>query len=152
MITLGNARELLLIEAVGDVVKLLDRVETLTCKLDAASAEAQHASDTLRAQAASMDARMAMLAEATKTHVLKHIAQRTDEMTRSAAGQQSRTMEALARTLFETGLRDALLRLGQFIDTRIAQRDLRGSLWTHAATAVVAAAATYVLMIYAASP
>jgi ABC-type transporter Mla subunit MlaD len=148
VITPGNARELLIIEALGDITKLLDRVEAVASGLEAASQAVLRASTDLQSLAAGLDARMAMLVEASKTHVAKHIAQRTDEMTRSAADQHNRAMEALAKALFETELRAALRQLGQFLDARIAQRNLREAFLTHLAVAAVVATATYGLMVY----
>lgn len=147
MITQGNARELLIIEALGDITKLLDRVEAVASGLEAASEEALRASTDLQSLAAGLDARMAMLVEASKTHVVKHIAQRTDEMTRSAADQQGRAMEALAKALFDTELRAALQRLGYVLDARLVQRNLRESILTHLAVAAVVATATYGLTV-----
>lgn len=147
MITQGNARELLIIEALGDITKLLDRVEAVASGLEAASEEALRASTDLQSLAAGLDARMAMLVEASKMHVVKHIAQRTDEMTRRAADEQGRAMEALAKALFDTELRAALQRLGYVLDARLAQRNLRESILTHLAVAAVVATATYGLTV-----
>jgi hypothetical protein len=148
VITQGNARELLIIEALGDISKLLDRVQAVSSGLEAASEKALTASSDLQSLAAGMDARMAMLVDASKTHVVKHIVQRTDEITRSAADKQSQAMEALAKALFDTELRAALQRLGHFMDARIARRNLRDAVLTHLAVAAAAVTATYGLMVY----
>lgn len=109
----GLAREALIVEVLGDMAALLDRIEKLGPALASTTGAITLASTKLEAQAASMEARMATLAAHTQEQVVKHIARRTTELVRSAAEAESRSMAAFARALLHAELNPALRSLIQ---------------------------------------
>jgi hypothetical protein len=109
----SSAREALLVEALGDVAVLLDRIETLGPVLASTADAIVLATARLEAQAASMEARMTTLAAHAQAQAIKHIARRTNELMHSAAEGESRSMAAFARALLHAELNPALRSLVQ---------------------------------------
>lgn len=145
---MSNAREALIAEALGELAVLLDRVEAVAPALDAAAQAAVQAGADLAAQAGALNGGVASVIENAKTQAIKHLARRTDELTRTAAETQARSMEAAARQLFREELAPAFQRLARSLDARGANH-ARRSWWTHAATAVAASAVTWSIAAYA---
>ena len=107
----STAREALIVEAIGEVAALIDRVEALAPALDASRLALVHASGELAGQVVAFENRMAAITENAKVQAVKHIARRTDEMARSSLDAQTRAMEEAARALFRTEVSPALQRL-----------------------------------------
>ena len=145
----STAREALIVEALGEVAALIDRVETLAPALDASHRALVQASAGLAHQVTAFEARMAAITENAKLTAVKHIARRTDEITRSSLDAQTRAMEEAARALFRAEVGPALQRLVMPLQhlTDLAQRGARPwERWaTHAATAALGCAATLAL-------
>ena len=145
----STAREALIVEAIGEVAALIDRVEALAPALDASRLALVRASGELAGQVVAFENRMAAITENAKVQAVKHIARRTDEMARSSLDAQTRAMEEAARALFRTEVSPALQRLVMPLQhlADLAHRGARPwERWlTHAATAAVASALTWVL-------
>jgi uncharacterized membrane-anchored protein len=145
----GSAREALIAEALGEVAALLDRVEAVGPTLDGSRLALIHASTELAGQVTAFESRMAGITENAKTQAVKHIARRTEEITRVSAEAQTRAMEEAARMLFRTEVGPALQRVAMPLQ-HLADLAHRGAHpwqnWlTHAATAVIASGLTWVL-------
>ena len=145
----SSAREALIAEALGEMAALLDRVEAVAPTLDASRLALIHASTDLAGQTTAFESRMAGITENAKVQAVKHIARRTDEITRVSAEAQTRAMEEAARMLFRTEVGPALQRFTMPLQhlADLAQRGARPwEYWlTHAATAVGASALTWAL-------
>lgn len=139
-----SAREALLVEAIGEVAALLNRVDALVPVLEARCAALIEASARLEANAAAADRHIATLTQASATHAVKHIARTTEEATRSAVAAQTRAMEETARELFKRELAPALQRFGQ-----IAGNANRCARWlAYAGTATLAAVITCATTVF----
>lgn len=139
-----GAREALLIEAIGEMVNLIDSMDRLTPELRAASGELGRASEGLRGSLAAFETQVLALCEKAKVQAVKHILARTDEAARLSIEQQSRAMADAARVAFGADLGATLQRL-QALQTRPVHR---WEPWlTHAAAAATASAATWTLAI-----
>ena len=144
-----TAREALLIEALGEMSEVLDRVDRLIPVLEVGQRRAVEAHGKLAAQMSTLEVRMAAAGEAAKTHVVSHIAQRTAQATRHSIDLQVRAMEEAARTLFIKelgpalqGLVQPLLRMQEVVQNIARIWDV----WlTHAATAAVASICTWLV-------
>lgn len=146
----SSAREALLVEALGDVAVLLDRIENVGAVIASTTDAIALAASKLEAQAALMDARMARLAEHAQTQAVKHIARRTTELVHSAAEAESRSMAAFARALLHTELYPALRSLVQSAQACAANCDSHASSrhrmwWVCAATASGSSILTWAL-------
>lgn len=149
MNNLSSAREAFIVETLGEVAALLDRVEAVAPALDVSRLALIHASTELADQVTAFERRMAGITENAKVQAVKHIARRTDEIARGAVETQNRVMEESARMLFRTEVGPALQRVAMPLQ-HLADLAHRGARpwqhWlTHAATAVVASALTWAL-------
>ena len=139
-----GAREALLIEAIGEMVNLIDSVDRLTPELREASQEIDRAREGLRSSLAAFETQVLALTEKAKVVAVKHILARTDEAARQSADLQSRAMADAARVAFGADLGATLQRL-QSLQSRPGPR---WEPWlTHAAAAATASAATWTLAI-----
>lgn len=145
----ATAREAFIVETLGEVAALLDRVEAVAVALEVSRLALIDASTKLAGQVSAYERRMAGITENAKVQAVKHIARRTDELAHSSLEAQRRAMEEAARTLFRTEVGPALQRVVQPLRqlAEVAQRDARPwQCWlTHAATAVLASALTLAL-------
>ena len=150
MIPPGTAREALLIEALGEMSGVLDRVESLVHALKTAERGTVEAHGKLAAQLPTLEAHIAATAKAATTHAVNLIAQRTTQSTRQSIDEHLRAMEEAARSLLlkELGpllqaLTQPLLRLQQVVRDNARPWDA----WlTHAATAAAASMCTWLVM------
>ena len=145
----STAREALIVEALGDVALLLDRVESLRSSMEAgrqalASANAEFA-DRLKA----FEVAMASVTQHAKVKAVEHIARRTGEVTKISIEAQTRAMSEAARLAFSAQLGAPLARLTATVQRLIQRVDRRWELWlTHAATAVASAVLTWFVAVW----
>jgi hypothetical protein len=145
----STAREALLAELIGDVAQLIKRMETLPPAMDKSRQALLHASAQLASQIVAFDKHMAATAENAKTQALRHIAERTNELTLRLREEQTQAMAATARELFKTELGPAMQRLASPLQNLVKRLDRPWEGWlTHAATAAVAAASTWALAVF----
>jgi hypothetical protein len=135
----STAREALIVEAIGDVAQLIDRAEALTRAME-------QSRQTLVQAGAQLESRMAAITDNAEIKAVQHIARRTNELTLRLRDEQTRAMAEAARSLFAIELGPTLQRLA------VPLQHLLERPWdhwlTHAATAAVASAATWVLAVY----
>jgi hypothetical protein len=146
---MSSAREALIAETLGEMAALLDRVEAVAPALDASRLALINASTELAGQVTAFESRMAGITENAKMQAVKHIARRTEGITRVSAEAQTRAMEEAARMLFRTEVGPALQRVAMPLQ-HLADLAHRGAHpwqhWlTHAATAAAASAVTWAL-------
>jgi hypothetical protein len=139
-----DAREALVIEAIGDVANLIESVERLTPELREMRREIDGANAGLRDSLSAFEAQVLALTEKAKVQAVKHILARTDEAARRSIDLPSRAMADAARVAFGADLGAALQRL-QSLQERSGPR---WEEWlTHAAAAVTASAVTWALAV-----
>lgn len=139
-----GAREALLIEAIGEMADLIEAVDRLIPTLREAGRECGRASEGLRGSLTAFEAQVLALCDKAKVQAVKHIVARTDEAARLSIEQQSRAMADAARVAFGADLGATLQRLASL-------QNRPGHRWepwlTHAAAAVMASAATALLIL-----
>ncbi len=146
----ATAREALIVEAIGDVAKLLREVEALAPALDQTCQALLLANASLRDELSGFERRMAAITENAKTVTAKHLAARTEEAARRSIDQQSRAMADAARVAFGVELGATMQRLQATLQPLVSRRGRRWETWlTHAAAAAVASGATWALALYA---
>jgi hypothetical protein len=149
MIAPGTAREALIAEAIGDVVALLDRLETVAPSMEASRQALVQARVELAIQVVAFEERMTAITENAKVQAVKHIARRTDEAARSLLDMQTRAMEEAAQTLFRAEVAPALQQLVRPLQHLASRAGHPWACWlTHAATAALASAVTWALSVY----
>lgn len=145
----ATAREALIVEAIGDVAKLLREVEAVAPALDQTCQALLLANASLRDELSGFERRMAAITENAKTVTAKHLAARADEAARRSIDQQSRAMADAARVAFGAELGATMQRLQATLQPLIERQARRWETWmTHAAAAAVASGATWVLALY----
>lgn len=145
----STAREALIVEAIGDVAGLLDRVEALMPAIDASRHAAADAGAQLAAGLEALEDRMAAVTETARTQVVQHIVQRTEEAARRAQEVQSRAIAEAAREVFRVEVERSLQQLATVVQAASLRTPPAWEAWlTHAATAVTASAGTWLLMVW----
>ena len=145
----ATAREALIVEAIGEVARLIRDTEALVPLLDETCQALQQANTNLREELAGFERRMAAITENAKTQTVKHLAARADEAARRSIDQQSRAMADAARVAFGAEVGATMQRLQATLRPLIARPERRWERWlTHAAVAAAAAAMTWLLALY----
>jgi hypothetical protein len=140
----NTAREALIVEALGDVARLLDRVESLSSSIEVGRLALANANAELADRLKAFEAGMASLTQQAKARVVEHIVQRTGEATNVAIETQARAMNAAARLAFAAQADSNLARLTATLQQVIDLVDRPWDLWlTHVATAALSAAITW---------
>lgn len=141
---LTTAREALVAEALGEVAQVAERLESVVPTVDASREALTKASANLSDQLTSFEARVTAVTEHAKGVAIRHIAQRTDELARSAGEAQVRAMQKAATTLLQEELHPVLHRLAGSLQEQ--SRPARFESWlTHAAAALVASALSWAI-------
>ncbi|MEO6277939.1 hypothetical protein [Roseateles sp.] len=145
-----TGREALLIEAIAELVDVLDRVDLLLPALEAGQIDAAAAHRKLAVQVSKLEAQMVATGETVKTNAVKFIAQHTGQATRQSIDLHIGAMEEAARKLFVAELSPALRALVApllQVQEIVRQQARPWDHWlTHAATAIVASLCTWVVM------
>ena len=148
----SSAREAFMVETLGEVAALLDRVEAVVPAMDASRLALIQANTELAGQITAFESRMACITENAKVQAVNHIARRTEGMVRSALEAQTLAMEEAARMLFRTEVTPALQRVAMPLQhlADLAHHGARPwERWlTHVATAVLAAALSWLLAVW----
>jgi hypothetical protein len=145
----GTAREALLAEAIGVLARLLDRAEALQPAMLESRQSLVEAHAQLADQLAAFESHLTVLTETAKVLAVKHILARTEEAARRSVDVQSRAMTEAAQTLFKAQIEPALQRLAWPLQQLVQRVDRPWEQWlTHAATAAMACAASWVLAAY----
>ncbi len=141
---LATAREALIVEALGEVARVVDRVESLTSAMDEGRLALADANAELGERLKAFEAGMASVTQHVKARAVEHIVRRTTEATHLAIDAQTRAMNAAARQAFSAQVDANLARLTSSLQQAVQRVDRAWDLWlTHAATAAVSAALTW---------
>ena len=141
-----SAREALLVEALGDVALLLDRVESLTSSMELGRLALANASAELGDRLKAFETGMSSITQQSKARAVEHIVRRTGEATSLSIETQARAMNEAARIAFSAQVDSNLARLTTTLQRAIHRVDRPWELWlTHVATAVTSAVMTWVV-------
>jgi hypothetical protein len=139
-----TAREALIVEALGEVALLLDRVESVTSSIEVVCLGLANASAELDNRLKAFEVGTAAVAQKVQAKAIEHIVRRTAKATTEAIEVQARAMTAVARLAFSAEVDSNLARLTRSLQQVLHRVDRPWELWlTHAATAAVSAAFTW---------
>ena len=139
-----TAREALIVEALGEVALLLDRIESVTSSMEVGRLGLANASAELDSRLKAFEAGTAAVARQVQAKAIEHIVRRTANATTDAIELQTRAMTAAARLVFSAEVDWKLARLTRSLQQVLHRVDRPWGLWlTHAATAAVSAAFTW---------
>jgi hypothetical protein len=144
----GSIREALIAEAIGDLGRMIEQAQALQKSMTDSRQALVEAHGQLARQLVTLDAQLSTFTEKAKTHVVKHIQQRTEEAARRSAELQQQAMADAARVAFGVELGTALHQLRSALEPPAQGRWPRWESWlTHAAAAATGSAATWTLAI-----
>ena len=145
----STAREALIAEALGDVARLIDRVEALTPAMDQSRRALAQANADLVHCVVGFEGRMGAITENAKIKTMEHVVSRTNEVARQSLDQQTRAMTEAARALFSAELAPALRQMAASLRPLVERAERPWELWlTHAATAAAATVASWITAVY----
>lgn len=137
----ATAREALIVEALGDVALMLDRVESLTSSMEASRLALANTNAELGDRLKAFEAGLSSITQQAKARAVEHIIRRAADATSSAIDTQARAMNEAARLAFSTHVDSNLARLTTTLQQVLRRVDRPWDTWlTHAATAVASAA------------
>jgi len=140
----STAREALIVEALGEVASLLDRVESLTSSMEAGRLALANASAELDHRLKDFQGATTAMTQQVQARAIDHIVRRTGKATTDSIEAQARAMSSAARLAFSTQVDSTLGRLNQSLHEAVHRVDRPWDLWlTHAATAAVSAVLTW---------
>jgi hypothetical protein len=138
-----TAREALIAEAIGDVGRLLDRIDPLVRALEESRAALANASGGLDWRVREFEVQVAAFTDRAKTVIVKHVERHSAEIVAQSNEAQTQAMRKAARQLFDEEVGPTLRQLTESL-RRIVEMTLRP--WdgwlTHLATAVTSAVLT----------
>lgn len=140
----ATAREALIVEALGEVALLLDRVESLSSSIEVGRLGLANASAQLDSRLRAFELGTASVAQQVQVKAIEHIIRRTGKATSDSIELQARAMNAAARLAFSAEVDSNLARLTHSLQQVLHRVDRPWDLWlTHAATAAVSASFTW---------
>lgn len=125
----ANAREALLIEALGEMATVVDRVESLVPLLQETRQSLIDAKVQLSKQLRAAEGHMVALTEHAKKVAVTHIAQRTDEIARHSQQRQLVEMHDLAHKALDAEIRPTLEQLIAPLNRLARQAEQRERTW-----------------------
>ena len=142
----SSAREALIVEAIGDVARLIDQAQALTAAMESKQLELVRADAQLSAQLDAFGARIASLSERAKVEVVRHVARQAEELNRRANSAQVAAMRDAAQGLFRSEFQAGFDRLAVLLQLLVDRVNRPWVLWaTNAGTALLAATVTWVV-------
>ena len=140
----STAREALVVEALGEVASLLDRIEALTSSMEAGRLALADASAELGARLESFEAGMAAISLKVQASAAEQLVRRAVKASSDSIDAQTRAMSVAARLAFSAQVDSTLARLTASLQQVLQRVDRPWDLWlTHAATAAASAAVTW---------
>ena len=139
----STAREALIVEALGSVASLLDRIELTTSSMETSRIALANASAELGDRVEKFEAGTASVAQQIQVRAIEHILKRTGKATSDSIELQARAMSAAAQLAFSEQVHSELARLSAALRQASERLDRPWDVWlTHAATATISAAVT----------
>jgi hypothetical protein len=148
----SDTREVLIAEALGDFVKVLDRIDAVQPTLEKSCSDLSFTADRLLGNIEPFQKRIAGMALETQDRTLGHIAKQANLVARNTAVEQIAAMQESARWIFKGEVGPSLERVArQLREANLRQQPSWKDWLTHGAAAVSAASCTFMLMTYLAS-
>lgn len=107
----GTAREALLAEALGDIAKLMDRLDATVPALEQARQDLVRSNKDLAQEVAFFKTQLTQAIGVAKVESVNYINARADEVTRKLIAIQIRSMQAAGRELFRAEFEPAVKRV-----------------------------------------
>ena len=135
----ATAREALIVEVIGDVAKLIDRVEALTPVMDASQKRLVAAAIRLGGDLEPFKARLAQVVTQTENAAVEHVRRCTAQIAAESMRKQRQAMDDAARAIVEREIGPPLRQLASTLQTLVERtRRPQWATWaTYAATGTI---------------
>lgn len=148
----STAREALIVEALGDVATLLERVEVLTSSMEVARLAMDNAGAELGDRLKNFESGLSSVTQQVRAKAVEHIVRRAAESTSLTIEKQARAMNTAARLAFSTQVDSSLAQLATTLRQALHRVDRPWDVWlTHAATAAASAVITWAVVAWVAT-
>ena len=145
----SDTREVLIAEALGDFVKVLDRIEAVKPTLEKSCDDLKFTADRLMGSIKPFQDRIGASALQTQDRTLGHITQQANLVSHRTAVEQIAAMQEAARRIFKEEVVPPLERIaGDLREANLRAQPPSKTWLTHAATAVAAASCACLLTLY----
>jgi hypothetical protein len=145
----SDSREVLLAEALGDFVKVLDRIDAVTPTLETTCRRLELTADALQGSIEPFHQRIVELVAKTQKRADDHIVEQANIVMRKTAIEQIAAMQESARKIFKDEVAPPLGRVaGQLREANLRKQPPWETWLTHATAAITAARCTWMLMLY----
>jgi hypothetical protein len=144
-----TAREALLAEALGELLQLTERVESLLPALDRTRTALLEADAALLARLEALDSKAVAIGESAKQRAIEDLTRHADAVARQSAVRQAQAMSAAAGVLFTREVEPRLQRLSLSLQ-QLGQRVERPweSWLIHAATVTTSCVVTGAVTVF----
>jgi len=140
----STAREALIVEALGEVARLVDRIEALTSSMEAKRQALADASGELGDRLKAFEAGMASISLKVQASAAEQLVRRAVKASSESIEVQTRAMSEAARQAFAAQLDSTLARLTASVQQLIHRVERPCDLWlTHLATAIASSLLTW---------
>ena len=140
----STSREALILEALGEVGKLLDEVDRLKITMEAGRESLRQIIGLLGDRLRSFETTVSDLTKRAERGAIEHIAKRTNELTRRLLEEQSQAMRDAARQCFAEQLRPTMAQLDAKLRQLMQRTERPWADWMmHVATATASAVVTF---------
>ena len=148
----STAREALIAELIGDLAALIERVDRLTPAVDEARLKMTAAAQDLAAGVAPFKAHMVGIAAQTQKTSVQYILSHTNEVAAKLLEVQIQAMTTSARAIVDKEVGPPLRQLARNLEQLVANTHRPWDVWvSHAATAIVSAICSAMLVLYVVS-
>jgi hypothetical protein len=139
-----TAREALIVEALGEVAVLLDRIESLTSSMEVGRLALANAGAELGDRLKAFEAGIASVSQKVQASAAEQLVRRAVKATSDSVETQTRAMNAAARLAFSAQVDSNLAQLTASLQQVLHRVDRPWDHWlTHVATATASAAVTW---------
>lgn len=145
-----TAREVLIVEALGDVARLLDRIDTMTPAMNSTLRALVKANADLGDRVNAFESHMAALTENAKQKTVEHVVRRTNEVFQQSFEVQSKLMTDSARKILNEELGSTLTWFNETLK-RLVERIEKPAWelwWIYVATIVATAGTTFAVTAF----
>lgn len=145
----SDTREVLIAEALGDFVKVLDRIDAVTPTLQETCGQLEFTATRLLGSVEPFQTRIGKMALETQNRAVAHIVQHANLVAKKTLDEQTCAMQESARKIFNDEVVPPLNRVaGELRQAKLLEHPPWEAWLTHAAAAVTAASCTGLLMVY----
>ena len=149
MVRPSDSREVLIAEALGDFVKVLDRIDAVKPTLEKSCGELRFTADKLLGSLEPFQKRMVEMAVETQDRIVASIIKQAHLAIRNSVNDEIRAMQASARKVFEDEVGPPLYRVAAELRAANLRKEPAWQSWlTHASAAICSASCTYLLMLF----